>query len=591
MLIPRLILRPSQIVLTGVAFATLAVLAVGASAGPVIQNGSASISGKVTVDGKGGPGIVVVLTATISDPNRAMDAMFNGVSSAKVVTDSEGTYRFDGVTAGQYYVNAFAPAYVQEAGKTNGLLVVADGDHIEGLDVALKRGGVITGTVLRPDGRPAIGVQIQREQITETGAAPAFESGAVNQISIGPADMVLTDDRGVYRMYGLPSGKFRVKTAGTQLRPGLAIVENLEQSFYYPGVVDPSAAASVQVKAGAETTGIDIKLGAPPPSYEADGKLTDDAGNPVPNVLINPEVVAPTESNLDTSPGYPVEGSGAYTNSAGQFKLKGLRSGKYRATPSLGVDNERQLYGDAVDFEIKDASVSGLELKAHKGSTLSGIVVVEGTDDPQVIETLSQQNVFCAEAPGSSGGATTHVGADGSFMFKGLAPGEVIVGLGSTFGLTPFRTARVELNGAPVKRGIDIQEGQPVSGVRIVVVYANCAITGDVAITAGKLSPGEGLSVTAIRKQGELNDSTGQGPAGLFGNDMFSSDGSEVDQQGHFRIEELIPGDYEIVVHVVGRTGSSNLPGSSQVVTVTSGSEATVSLSIDLSSTAGKSNQ
>jgi hypothetical protein len=74
-----------------------------------------------------------------------------------------------------------------------------------------------------------------------------------------------TDDRGVYRAYGLPAGRYKVKvgdpsTGRTKVLFGRA---PLPES-YHPGVTNRSKAEVVEVAAGSEATDIDIRVNLAP---------------------------------------------------------------------------------------------------------------------------------------------------------------------------------------------------------------------------------------------------------------------------------------------------------------------------------------
>src|SRR5579883_554780 len=74
-----------------------------------------------------------------------------------------------------------------------------------------------------------------------------------------------TDERGVFRLGALPPGKYRVLVKPQIVTGGLEIRSDgtSEVHFrktYYPNVPDEQSAAKVEVTAGNETGGIDIRL-------------------------------------------------------------------------------------------------------------------------------------------------------------------------------------------------------------------------------------------------------------------------------------------------------------------------------------------
>src|SRR5262249_56505061 len=122
------------------------------------------------------------------------------------------------------------------------------------IDFSFKTGGVITGTIALADGRPAIGKTVELD--VATGAVATQEERAhINAIRRRHLNGT-TDDRGVYRIYGVTAGDYLVI-------PDSGGGGNESQQTYYPGIPDKTNAVAVQVKAGAQTDPIDFKL-APP---------------------------------------------------------------------------------------------------------------------------------------------------------------------------------------------------------------------------------------------------------------------------------------------------------------------------------------
>src|SRR5262249_22993196 len=163
--------------------------------------------------------------------------------------DEEGRYRFNGVAPGSYDVSPAAPAHVLpkqgrygQPGKT---VMVEVGEATEGVDFALTEGGGITGQVTDADGRPVVEEGVSLNKTTEQGNTfqfipPNYES-------------LITDDRGMYRVYGVPAGRYLV-SVGTPYGPARGNRREYYKETFHPGVTDRAKAVSVEVKEGAETT-------------------------------------------------------------------------------------------------------------------------------------------------------------------------------------------------------------------------------------------------------------------------------------------------------------------------------------------------
>ena len=95
-----------------------------------------------------------------------------------------------------------------------------------------------------------------------------------------------TDDRGVYRIYGLPEGRYLVSV-------GYASPERITSSraFYprvfYPNASSESEAKVIEVSEGSEATDVDITVSDPKETRDVSGRVVDaDTGQPVEGVRI-----------------------------------------------------------------------------------------------------------------------------------------------------------------------------------------------------------------------------------------------------------------------------------------------------------------
>lgn len=127
-------------------------------------------------------------------------------------TDANGYYRLQGIAAGYYLVWPRALAYVMSveglSGHPGRTVNLSDGEAVEGLDFALVKGGVISGKITDHLGRPVVLQRVNLRRYTIGNETAQFLFPSTN------LTIFETDDRGVYRLFGLPAGRYNVSVGG-----------------------------------------------------------------------------------------------------------------------------------------------------------------------------------------------------------------------------------------------------------------------------------------------------------------------------------------------------------------------------------------
>src|SRR5713226_4291963 len=122
------------------------------------------------------------------------------------VTDSEGNFKVSNLDSAVYRVSAWLPAYTTTPRDPDDPAnYYRPGDSVR---LELIRGGVITGTVTTLAGEPIVAVRVRAYLIRDAqGQTPR---GVIT--SFGERS---TDDRGIYRIYGLAPGTYLVYAGGS----------------------------------------------------------------------------------------------------------------------------------------------------------------------------------------------------------------------------------------------------------------------------------------------------------------------------------------------------------------------------------------
>ena len=521
------------------------------------RQGTGVITGRVMLGDKGVPNVVVQLfSAERSQRGRG--------TVARATTDYEGRYKLLNVPPGGYSVTAVAPAYVGPGeglyGEPGRTVNMAEGETIENIDFVLRRGGVITGRVTDAEGAPVIAERIQLKPVEKNAQGRGGRSPLMEYF------MSETDDRGIYRLFGLAPGRYTVSVGESgeegeiRYRPGK---RGYYARTFHPAATDESKATVIEVNEGSEVTNVDITLGRTSQAFSVTGRVLDENGKPAVNVRVGGGTVAKDRRQMASL------GFMSMTDAEGRFRFDGLLPGQYAAF--VWNDGQRESYSDATTFQITDADVSGLEVKLRLGASISGVAVIEGTMDKTVLAKLSEMALWASPmseerlyVPSYS---PVKVAPDGSFRITGLQPSKVMIYLANYPPVKGFNLARVERDGAPVQ-AIEIARGADITGVRVVIEYGAGSLRGIVKVENGVLPEGTRMFVYARRTA----DATGNYP--------FNA---RVDARGTFVLEGLPTGEYEIILNTHIPSGTMRrLPQLRQKVSVTSGVESTITLTLDL---------
>jgi protocatechuate 3,4-dioxygenase beta subunit len=545
---------------------------------------TASIGGRVTVGGAPAAN-ALVMVMEVDPPSGG--AWLGGESRQrafiKVRTDGDGRYRVGGLAEGDYMVYALSKAYVSSRKSPTSevfrSVTLDEGESRDAVDIALVRGGVITGRVVDDEGRPLIATYLR--------LLPVDEKGEPNgRFDFNDDPMMRTDDRGVYRVYGLPAGRYIIGVGGEWSE---SHSKRKYPETFHPDATDRNQAKIIEVKEGAEVVDINIRLGAGKNTYEITGRVVDaEAGQPLPQVAVICWEAPDKESGGRRS------GKHGVTDAEGMFRVGELPSGRYElymlnmwrmVDPSSGSMANNEYYSEKTVFEISDSDVSGLEVKAIRGSTIGGVVILEGANDPAVKAKLQQMEVGVYVTPDRQSDSqifshiNSKIGGDGGFRLTGAPPGRVSFHLSGAPG-SAFSIKRIERGGAEIRSAFEIRRGEQITGVRIVVAHADGTIRGHVEVAGGK--PPEGWEFRILANPIRTTAENESQPAFDSGGRGATADG-----KGRFVIERLAPGEYELTLIPMVRVSQNewnDAPGTSAVkrrVTVSNGAETTVIFTLD----------
>ena len=485
-----------------------------------LKNKGGSIAGRVIFANKGIAGVTV--TVTMSG-----DALSGKGLTLKVRTDDEGRFQISNLSAGSYYVWPFVPALVvAEATGTHPsgkIVALTEGETVEDVDFHLSSGAAITGRVTDSASRPVIDERIRLIPMDE-------DARRLTGSTYPGLSEIRTDDRGIYRVFGLPGGKYKVAIGDQYAAFNSVRGRRFYPQTFHPDVTDEGKAEVVEVPNGGEATNVDITVARSLTGFSASGRFIDgENGQPVANIKYGLTIL------VGGRPSGFMSGNGVSTTDGG-FRVDNLPPGRYAVSILPNWGSGSGYYGESAAFDIADSDVSDLETKIHRASTISGYVVIEGSSDKSIQARLPRvriETVIFMEGSGIGTVSYTNLNLDGTFQVGPLQAGTARIRVSSPDRNTPaeFALLSIDVNGVDKSRGIEITAGENISGVRLVLGYGTGTIRGSMRIEGGVLPTGTYVYV-ALARQGSALTITD----------------TRMDARGHFVFDRVPAGNYEIVV-------------------------------------------
>src|SRR5262249_14402017 len=124
----------------------------------------------------------------------------------------------------------------------------------ESVIIRMSRGGVVTGRVTDEFSEPLVGVRVAAERVRDSEGEPARNAMTLNDMNSSRT----TDDRGVYRIYGLEPGAYVVGVNSPVSMLNGLLPASREFPSYHPSS-PRGAAVEINLRGSEEAAGVDIR--------------------------------------------------------------------------------------------------------------------------------------------------------------------------------------------------------------------------------------------------------------------------------------------------------------------------------------------
>ncbi len=279
-----------------------------------------------------------------------------------VVSDEDGNFKLTSLSPGAYTLFAESPGYVSAD------LPIENAIHRIGefVTINMLKGSVITGRVTDETGEPLVGVNVLSHRLRDLeGKSTGSQAGMYNH------GFATTDDRGIYRIYGIRAGVYIVNIGvNSQYSPD-GIQVRRDAPTYYPSATRDTA-AEINLRVGEEASGIDIR------HRGQRGRIV--SGVVSGEIESSYQSISLTLSNLETDR-IEAETNTNLSNSRG-FAFYGVPDGEYEITATQRDGREPSSSGSR-RVSVIGVDVGGVELKLAPLGSISGRIVIESLSAPR----------------------------------------------------------------------------------------------------------------------------------------------------------------------------------------------------------------
>jgi uncharacterized GH25 family protein len=465
-------------------------------------------------------------------PNARVMVSGSGRQSVRrtINTDEAGRFVADDLPRGSYAITVQASGYV---------LVRSPGDTVhhrpgDSVNLVLKKGGVITGKVTTPDGDPVAGVQMSATLLRD-------ERGRRNESTYGSSRY--TDDRGVYRLFGLPAGTYIVAAASKSLGGGQMLSAYGDDVPTYHPSATRDTAAEIVIQWGAEASGIDIRYRGER-GHTISGTVLDSS---LADTVVGGISVLLVRASNDT---LEAQSFVQPRDSERTFVFHGVPDGDYYMTARRSpYQSDDGAASKRVPVKVRDRDITGVGISLVPLGSIAGRLTLDPASRELKCETklapaaeetlmsLSSEDTDSADPSYRFSSALYTPDSKGDFVFQGLPAGRFRVD--SRLLLDEAWYVRALTVPGPTNTPVDasgtgivVRQGVRINGVRLVLGEGAASIRGRVAADKEGASLPDRLRVHLVPSEPNSADET------------LRFIEAEVQSDNSFKLMNVAPGRY-----------------------------------------------
>jgi len=500
-------------------------------------------------------GVVVKMGSGEPLPGVKVQLMLpSNMTAYTTTTTREGKFLLEKVVPGTYRLvatstSSYVPAeYGQRSVTGLGIsFALGSGQSMTGVQLAMAPTGSISGRIYDRDGEPVGKAQVQ--------AMRSIYKDGKRELTI--VQSVATNDRGEYRLFWLPPGRYYVSAKPdipeVLLNPGSAMVriteparfstyeqasspvvkkrtlksgEVVEETYmpvYYPGTLEMQDASAVAVAVGATISGIDVSVGAGLTStHHISGRVINSRdGQPIARATVRA---------IPRSAGPMVIVPSAHSDSNGIFDIPGAARGSYLLFATNNATT------GMVPIDVGNTDLHNIAIVATDGFKLPGRFVFEGRspagNDPKysdlrIARLVRDPTILGVSLAGPFFNRPTS--PDGSFELEEVGVGDFRVTLQGLPTGAYIKSMRMG-NADVLDGGLQLRSA-PENPLEIVISLEAGSIAGNVVNARGEPLPNRTVVLVPDVRLRHRND-------------LFTT--TVTNRSGQFQMQGLTPGDYKL---------------------------------------------
>jgi len=475
--------------------------------------------------------------------------LVNDRSNLTSATDRDGRFEIREVPAGVYFVLLESPGIISPISFLRGnsdnigqpeafdikalreycTEIPVDGTNTVNVTVRARRGGAISGKVTYSDGAPAVNAVISMYK-----RSGKERTRILNGISIAGMSALNTDDRGRYRISGLPPGDYFVAAAEKNTSPNRSragydpfsdILSDSLTATYYGNGAKLSDALPIEMSLGSEINDVDIVLPDSTPHTITGTVTAKSDGRPLAGASI-------TIKNKEQADWLSRDPQKVTSDSDGRWSFDGIPDGTYvleadapyetdgalvtsddEAAEQKRLPRKPRVLPKQVDVTVGGSDVAGLSIELIDGASVSGTIEIPGgqTDRGYVVVRYAYES-------GSADPRNNNTPAmDGKFTIDQLKPGKIyLTADANTYGAMneiKYYVKSITLNGNDLMQNpLTVEAGQTITNVKIVLASDRARAKIQLVDDAGKPLPAKALAVIPVdqsRRSFESQTATG----------------------------------------------------------------------------------